>query len=603
MTGLRARSIAALVTLALTSVAVAQVQTQVYWGDTHVHTSYSFDAFMRENTGTDPETAYRFAKGIPVIHPYHKARVQIGTPLDFLVVADHAELIGLIKKVYDGGPKVEDTPLVEGMRHMIDSGQGFELFMSLLPTGDEPRGERPTFVSNAEELSKDAWLEYMAAADKHNEPGKFTTLIGWEWSSLPLGANLHRVVFTNGTGEQAAQFRPYSSLTSDRPEDLWEWLEATSSRHGIDFVAIPHNSNISKGLMFAETDSDQNPISAAYAKTRLRWEPVVEVTQIKGDSETHPALSATDEFADFEQYTFYIQQKLEVYKPQAGDYVRSALRRGLAIEKDTGVNPYKFGVIGSTDAHTAIATAEEDNFGGKMAVDSTPETKTAFATGREVTGWHMSASGLAAVWATENTRQGIFDAFKRKEVYATTGPRIQLRFFGGWGFSADDAKARNFAAVGYGKGVPMGADLTASSEAEPPSFLIHAVKDPVGANLDRVQIVKGWMDATGQTHERIYDVAWSRGRENSEGLEPVGNTVDETTGHYENTIGDAELVAVWSDPDFNKAHSAFYYVRVLQIPTPRHSLLDALALGKENIKGFPATIQERAYSSPIWYTP
>lgn len=585
--------------------APARAETELFWGDTHLHTAYSFDAFMRENISTDQETAYRFAKGLPVVHPYHKARIQIETPLDFLVVADHAELLGLIKKVYEGGPKVEDTPAVQGLRHMMDAGQGFELFMSLLPSGDEPRGETPAsgLVSNAEELSGDAWLEYMAAADKHYEPGRFTTLVGWEWSSLPLGANLHRVVFTNVSGEKAAQFRPYSSLTSDRPEDLWAWLDKTANQLGIDFVAIPHNSNISKGLMFAETDSDRRPIDSAYAKTRLRWEPVVEVTQIKGDSETHPAFSTTDEFAQFEEYSFYIQRELEAYRPDEGDYVRSALRRGLALERQTGTNPYQFGLIGSTDSHTALATAEEDNFAGKMAVDSTPGTKLQFAVGRTVTGWHMSASGLAAVWATENTRQSIFDAFKRKEVYATTGPRIRVRFFGGWRFSSDDTQLRDLAATGYRKGVPMGGELTADGAEGVPTFLVHAVKDPVGGNLDRVQIVKGWLDSAGKTHERVYDVAWSGDRIGPDGLEPVGNTVDVTTGRYDNSIGAAELVTAWRDPDFDRAQYAFYYVRVLQIPTPRHSLLDALALGKANIDGFPATIQERAYSSPIWYTP
>ncbi len=383
--------------------------------------------------------------------------------------------------------------------------------------------------------------------------------------------------------------------------------------------------------MFPLVDSDGNAVDAEYAKLRMRWEPIVEMTQIKGDSETHPRLSPNDEFADYETYEHLIAAEgieapsmfsdgflgalsdadralIEAQEERIvenGDYARTALMRGLVLEDRIGANPYKFGMIGSTDSHTAMASAEEDNFHGKMAIDSTPETKKADII-PGTPGWDMGAAGLAAVWATENTREGIFDAMQRKEAYATTGPRIELRFFGGWDFRNRDARARDIASVGYKKGVPMGGDLTAGPDGKAPSFLIRAVKDPVGGNLDRIQVIKGFLNAEGMPEEKIYDVALSDNRKaGADGkVPPVGNTVDVSTGSYTNSIGDADLAAVWIDPDFDASQRAFYYVRVLQIPTPRHTLFDAIALGiPVEETGHPPTIQERAYSSPIWYTP
>ncbi|MEE8298714.1 MAG: DUF3604 domain-containing protein, partial [Thermodesulfobacteriota bacterium] len=389
------------------------------------------------------------------------------------------------------------------------------------------------------------------------------------------------------------------------PEDLWQWLEATASATGAEFMSIPHNSNISKGFMFDETSLRGADYTAAYAQLRAKWERVVEVTQIKGDSEAHPQLSPDDEFADFESYPFYIQQDRETYRPGPGDFARSALKRGLSLEGKVGTNPYQFGMIGSTDSHTGLSSAEEPNFWGKMATDSIPENKASFSIAGGPTGWTMSASGLAAVWADANTREAIMAAFKRREVYATTGSRIRVQLFAGWQFSEDDLVKEDLYATGRSKGVPMGGELEPSPGGVSPSFMIIAQSDPRGANLDRIQVVKGWLASDGTDKERIYNVAWSDDRAlGADGKLPaVGNTVDLATGRYTNDIGATELSTVWTDPEFDPSERAFYYVRVLEIPTPRHGLLDALALGESEPLEGPATIQERAYTSPVWYSP
>ena len=609
--------------------AVSAQDTNLYWGDTHLHSSYSPDAYLMQNRSADPDTAYRYAKGYPVIHPYHRARIQIGTPLDFLVLSDHGEFMGVVPMILQADPRVANTETGGRYVQMAAEGREIDVFGELIA---QINGIVPVSQDlNSPEISSSVWSEIMDAADRHYEPGKFTAFMGWEWSSTPQGQNLHRVVIMKGDKSNGSQFIPYTSLDSSRPEDLWAWLKSTSEKTGADFLAIPHNSNISGGLMFPLVDSDGNAVDADYAKLRMRWEPVVEMTQIKGDSETHPRLSPNDEFADYETYEHLIAVEgveapsmfsdgflgtlseedraiIEAHEERIvenGDYARTALMRGLVLEERTGANPYKFGMIGSTDSHTAMASAEEDNFHGKMAIDSTPETKAEDII-PGTPGWDMGAAGLAAVWATENTREGIFEAMQRKEAYATTGPRIELRFFGGWNFRNRDARARDIAGIGYDKGVPMGGDLTAGPDGKAPSFLIRAVKDPVGANLDRVQVIKGFLDDDGMPQEKIYDVALSDNRKAGEDgkVPPVGNTVDVSTGNYTNSIGDAELAVVWMDPDFAADKRAFYYVRVLQIPTPRHTLFDAIALGiPVEETGHPATIQERAYSSPIWYTP
>jgi hypothetical protein len=604
-------------------------QTQVYFGDTHLHTSYSFDAFLNNNFSADPETAYRWAKGEPVIHPYNRARVQINTPLDFLVVSDHAEMLGVMREIRNDTIEWEDIGwydsikrwlAVRALNNALDDDLGRAFFGRFLPKSAAVHGGDPVadihnnigglaIFGDTTNTTRDAWQDIIAAAEKHNDPGTFTSILGWEWSSIPTGANLHRIVVTPDGADKASQYIPYGSDQSQYPEDLWQWLDDTAALTGSRFISIPHNSNISKGYMFGTTTVKGQPITADYARTRMQWEPITEVTQIKGDSETHAKFSPEDEFADFETYEHFIQTSESKTEVSPGDYVRPALKAGLALEQKIGVNPYKFGFIGSTDAHSGLSSPEEGNFWGKMAKDSTPETKAPVLgnpTGAD--GWDMSASGLAAVWATENSREAIYAAFKRKETYATSGPRLRVQMFGGWGFPSNAEQSEDFAVIGYKHGVPMGGDIIgtdAQTKGSAPSFLLRAVKDPLGANLDRIQIVKGWVDAAGEQHEHVYNVAWSDGRELDAGgkLPAVGNTVNLTSARYTNTIGQAEFAVQWSDPDFNPEQSAFYYARVLQIPTPRNGLFDALALQLDEPPRGAKTIQERAYTSPIWYQP
>ncbi|MCP5041007.1 MAG: DUF3604 domain-containing protein, partial [bacterium] len=453
----------------------------------------------------------------PVIHPYHRARVQIDTPLDFLVVADHAEYLGVIRTINETGVPTEELGIIDSLkaryaqywlRDVMENDKGMEAFASLLPAQarveEAAARQLESRIPAAELISQRVWDEAIRTADDHYEPGTFTTLIGWEWSSIPGGANLHRVVFTSAGADVASEFFPYSSADSQYPEDLWAWLEQTSEKTGAEFVAIPHNSNISKGYMFQDKTLRGEPFTKEKAEQRLRWEPVVEATQIKGDSETHSSVSPDDPFADFEIYPHYIQNDPPPYDPKPGDYVRSALRLGLAIEERIGFNPYRFGLIGSTDAHTGIASAEEPNFWGKLARDSIPENKQGASIRKGgPTGWSMSASGLAAVWAEENTRESILEAFRRREVYATTGPRIGVRVVAGFDFASEHAERDATAAVASGHGIPMGGVLGPAPEGANPTIAILVAKDPQGANLDRVQVVKGWIDADGETHERV----------------------------------------------------------------------------------------------------
>ena len=608
--------------------ATAEPVKNVYFGDTHLHSSYSFDAFLNNNHSADPDTAYRWAKGQPVIHPYNRARVQIDTPLDFLVVSDHAEMLGVMRAVHEDNFIKEDLGWIGNikrwysfwlMNRAIDSNTGLQFFSQFLPQNPTIEGhgdpvQHPdnnisdlAIFGDTSKTSTLAWHDIVETAERHNDPGTFTSLLGWEWSSIPMGANLHRIVISPDGAEKGKQFLPYGSDQSQYPEDLWQWLDETQKQTGARFLAIPHNSNISKGYMFDDTTLRGEPITAEYARRRMQWEPVVEATQIKGDSETRSDFSPEDEFADFENYDYYIQvgQKND-YKASAADYIRPALKRGLSIGQQVGVNPYKFGLIGSTDAHTGLSTSEEGNFWGKMASDSTPETKERLGAKIRSNGWNMSASGIAAVWAEENTREAIYAAFKRKEVYATSGPRLRVQMFAGWDFPEGAESSESFSAIGSEFGVPMGGDLTGRDNVgKAPVFLLRAVKDPLGANLDRLQVVKGWIDSAGQQQEKVYNVAWSDDRQldTNGNLSPVGNTVDLSSGRYDNSIGQPEFSLRWTDPDFDPQQSAFYYVRVLQIPTPRNGLLDSLALELDEPPRGAKTIQERAYSSPIWYQP
>ena len=628
----------------------ADFPDRLLWGDTHTHSNLSNDAYLLGNRSADPDTAYRFAKGEPVVHPYHGDRVKIQTPLDFLAVTDHAEYLGQLFSVLG----LEDERLADtrfGKRMLKVKQQGDELgagliYMMALALNDMPPEQRPDFslpgilkmlynryiagdetlgnpdmpvlyfgLGNmwfaarnfeavkdiqVDEVFRSNWERVIETADRHNAPGQFTALIGWEYSPQPDGKNLHRVVLTPADGTAAKQFFPYSASDSENPEDLWLWLAKTRARTGIDFVAIPHNSNLSKGSMFTRTTTSGDPMDAGYARLRSDWETVVEITQTKGTSETHPLLSPGDEFAGFEIYKKGLPGTSSPTFTEA-DYVRPAMKTGLELDWQLGVNPYRFGMIGSTDSHTGLASAEEDNFMGKFAQDSVLENKEEGFYGYP--GWLYSASGLAAVWARDNTREEIFAAFRRREVYATSGPRIQVRFFAGYGFTQDDLDRRDIATAGYGKGVPMGGDLSGAGRV--PGFLIHAVKDPNGANLDRLQVVKSWLNADGKAREKVFDAAWSGGRiPGPDGRLPaVGDSVDRRSAMFTNDIGAVELATIWTDPEFDPGARALYYVRVLQIPTPRNSLYDSIALQAAPPEGYPEVIRERAWTSPIWYTP
>jgi hypothetical protein len=499
--------IAPICLLLLFSVNAASSETQLLWGDTHLHTSYSFDAYTLGNATADPETAFRFAKGLPVVHPGHRARVQIDRPLDFLVITDHAEGLGAMPELANGNPVLVGTEKGRRWQEMLAGGELNAVLNEIVVLGTR-NPEEIAFLYDPRVLTS-AWEQIAETVDRHNDPGTFTAFIGWEWTSTPDGLNLHRIVITTDGKDKAVQYLPFSLNDSEKPRDLYNWLAKTSKEVGTDFLAIGHNANLSNGRFFPLVDEDGRPIDAEYANLRERWEPVHEMTQYKGDSETHPLLSPSDEFADFERYKHLLDGG--PLKHVEGSYARSGLIRGLQLESELGINPYKFGMIGATDTHTGLASAEESNFLGKYAQDSVPETK-AKETVPGSYGWDASAMGFAGVWATENTREAIFEAFRRKEVYATTGPRIQLRVFGGWDFRRQDTKANDLAAVGYEKGVPMGGDLSNAPGGKAPSFLISAVKDPLAANLDRVQVVKGWVAADGSAKDRVYDVAWSDGR-------------------------------------------------------------------------------------------
>lgn len=582
--------------------------SQVFWGDTHLHTSYSLDANLFGAIDLTPADAYRFARG-DTITSSQGLRARIDRPLDFLVVADHAEYLGVMRPIRSGDPEILANETARFWRESLESLDRRNMGRMMLDISKSYDTGKPLVTLPAGHPSP--WHAIGRMADEANRPGEFTALIGFEWSSMPGGNNLHRVVVFRDGSDRTRRVEPFSSFDGTDPEALWAYLARYEEQTGGRALSIPHNSNVSGGLMFAEKKLGGDPIDAEYARERLRWEPVMEVTQIKGDSEAHPLLSPNDEFADYGRWDQFNIAMSEPQQPwmQRYQYARSALQVGLAIEQRTGANPYQFGMIGSSDSHTALTAVEEDNYWGKMAADEPGPPRTQRSWGSPESGMPNTiqlASGYAAVWATENTREAIFDAMQRREVYATTGPRITVRFFGGWEYSERDLAGPNPALHGYQRGVPMGSVLSVRPErAKTPSFLLWALKEPDGANLDRIQVVKGWLDARGETHERVYDVAWSgdrkRGRDGK--LPPVGNSVDVATATYRNTIGAPELSAVWTDPDFDSAQRAFYYVRVLEIPTPRWPLYDKVRLGVELPEGTEIVHQERAYTSPIWYTP
>jgi hypothetical protein len=587
---------------------------RVFWGDTHVHTSYSTDAGMIGNR-LGPDEAYRFARGETVVSSTG-VRARLQRPLDFLVVADHAENLGLAPMIAEKNPDLLRTDFgreISGLVYSGKYGDAYALWGSGMAVGKDP-------LKGNDALTRSMWERLTASAEKFNEPGRFTALIGYEWTASPGGNNLHRnVVFRDGKAK-ADLIIPMSNYDSSDPEDLWKWMADYEAKTGGHLLAIPHNGNLSNGLMFDDvTFTDKKPLNRDYAVRRMRWEPVYEVTQMKGDGEAHPSLSANDEFADYgtwDKGSFGPEPKTKEMLPR--EYAREALKRGLKYEQALGANPFKFGMIGSTDTHTSLATIEENNYFGK-ATPAEPsgnperfqERITGFLQkpgGPDITMRHYQtlAAGLAAVWATGNTREELWDALERKEVYATTGTRMTVRVFAGWDFDAADVQRPDFAKDGYLRGVPMGGDLRKAPKDKSPTFVIRALRDVDGANLDRIQIVKGWLDAKGKTNERVYDVVVSDGRKiDADGRcrTPVGNTVDVKKATYTNSIGDALMLAYWKDPAFDPTQRAFYYVRVLEIPTPRWTTYDAAFFGVELPKDVPPTHQERAYTSPIWYTP
>ena len=590
--------------------------TRPFFGDTHLHTSFSMDAGAF-GARLSPRDAYRFAKG-EEIPASSGQQVKLSRPLDFLVVADHSDNMGFFPDLFAGKPEVLADPTGQRWYDMIQSGKGGDAAIEIIVAFSQGTFPQALMYLPGTRAYRSAWQETIKAAEEANDPGRFTAFIGYEWTSNTGGNNLHRNVIFRDDGDKASQVEPftvYPPLGSDNPRDLWKWMQAYEEKTGGDVLAIAHNGNLSNGRMFPIIESfTGKPIDREYAETRAQWERLYEATQIKGDGETHPFLSPNDEFADYETWDKGNLDLSEAKKPEMleFEYARSALKNGLKLETELGVNPYKFGLIGSTDSHTGLATAEEDNFFGKTSnVEPNPERAThpwvKAPSGATIMGWEMTASGYAAVWATENTRESIFDAMERKETYATTGPRLVVRFFGGWDFEAKDANNRLPAQVGYTKGVPMGGDLTDAPAGKAPTFLVAALKDPIGANLDRIQVIKGWLDAQGEMHEQVYDVVWGdadKRKPNADGkLPPVGNTVDVENATWSNTIGDPELITVWKDPAFDPSLKAFYYARVIEIPTPRWTAYDAKRFGITMPKEVPMTTQERAYTSPIWYSP
>jgi len=582
--------------------------TQLLWGDTHLHTNLSLDA-RAAGVILGPEDAFRFARG-EEITATNGMRVKLGQPLDWLVVTDHSDAMGTMKEIVAGNPNLLTDPIVKDWHERIKLGGASAIDTAIEVVETFTEGKTPEILLSRA-FQRSIWDQVVDTADSLNEPGRFSAIIGYEWTSTPSGNNLHRNVIYRDGADVARKMLPYTVAESDKPEDLWKWLESYEDKTGGQVLALAHNGNLSNGIMFPDTNPATNqPITADYARTRERWEPLYEVTQIKGDGEAHPKLSPTDEFADYENWD--ISNLGPVPKEDwmlQHEYAREALKKGLKHEANLGSNPFKFGLVGSTDSHTGLTTAEEDNFFGKLShTEPSAErmaTDIAHFDNIRWPGWYQVASGYTGVWATENTRGAIWDAMLRRETYATTGSRIMVRFFGGWDYVAEDANTRMPANVGYTKGVPMGGDLTNAPAGKPPSFLVAARKDPSSGNLDRIQIIKGWLDADGNTHEKVYDVRWSGDRQSgADGkLPPVGNTVDIANATWTNTIGAPELITVWTDPDFDPGQRSFYYARVLEIPTPRWTAYEAKYFEVEAPAESPMTTQERAYTSPIWYTP
>lgn len=588
--------------------------TRPLFGDTHLHTGFSMDAGVW-GCRLKPRDAYRFARGEQVTASSGQP-ARLSRPLDFLVVADHSDNMGFATDLLAGKSALLAEPKGREWYELINKGEGGKAALDMIQLFSQGKFPKKLLYAPGTRPYTDAWQETIDAAEEYNEPGHFTALIGYEWTSLVKGANMHRNVIYRDNGDRAKQVVPFTIMPpgSANPLDLWKWMETYEEKTGGSVLAIPHNGNLSNGIMFpVEEAYTGKKLDKNYVEQRSKWERLYEITQTKGTGEAHPYLSPNDEFADFE-----IWDKGNLDASQAKtkemlqyEYARSALKNGLKIGVELGTNPYKFGLVGSSDSHTGLSAMEEENFFGK----TTPQepsaermTKTFMdnkESGVKIMDWEVGSSGYAAVWADENTRTAIWDALHRRETYATTGPRMVVRFFGGWDFEKADAETRNPAKIGYTKGVPMGGDMRKPPEGKVPSFLVAALKDPIGANLDRIQIVKGWMDSKSELHETVYDVVWSSERQlDANGKLPsVGSTVDLENATWTNTIGAGELITVWTDPDFDAKERAFYYARVIEIPTPRWTAYDAKRFGVKPPPGTRMTITERAYTSPIWYTP
>jgi hypothetical protein len=592
------------------------------WGDSHLHTGLSFDAGAAGCILT-PEDAYRFARGEEVLSSFG-IPVKLSRPLDWLAVTDHTDNMGFILDLIKGEPAILATEKGKDWHERLKTASkdekpaiAYEIIKSLI-VEQPPTFPMEIYYGVESEGYKSTWESIVKTAEAYNDPGHFTAIIGYEWTSTANGNNLHRNVLYRDGADKALQILPYTTtapLGSQDPMELWKWMTRYEKQTGGEVLAIAHNGNLSNGLMFPMDEQyTGRKLDEFYVTQRAKWEPMYEITQIKGDGEAHPLLSPSDEFADYETWDFgnIIPGNMVVAKEDqmlAREYAREALKNGLKLEKRLGTNPYKMGFLGATDSHTALAAVQEDNFFGKHSgYEPDPNRMNHMfmkSTRSTMMSWGQVAAGLGAVWARGNNREAIFDAMERKEVYATTGSRIRVRFFGGWDYTVTDLKSREPAFAGYQKGVPMGGDLTVAPKGQEPTFMVYALRDPIGGNLDRIQIIKGWMDANGDTHERVYDVAVSDGRIiDAEGRckTPVGNTVDVGTASFTNTIGASELAAIWTDPDFDPNESAFYYARVIEIPTPRWTTIDAFRFGIDIPDGAPVSTQERAYTSPIWYT-
>jgi hypothetical protein len=572
---------------------------KVLFGEQHLHTSASPDAFAIGTRGTWAE-AYQWAMGKEVTLSTTGEKMKKSTPYDFVAITDHAEYFGVMPRLIDPKDPLSKSAFAKDLANPKESPTDPKAPVNVILESLLDSTGIPEYITS--KMVQENWAKYVAVANKYNDPGKFTALIAFEWTSIPNGRNMHRnVFFRNDTGPKA----PYSAFDSYFPEDLWTYLE-TQRTIGNECFAIPHNGNVSDGWMFSINKFLAGPMDARYAARQALNEPLFEMIQTKGQSETHPYLSPNDEFAGFEQFNNMIN--LGIPSQMKYGYARQGLVEGMILENKLGHNPYKMGIVAGADIHSGYSGNEEFNWHGAHGVlDDTPKKR--LAPGSTTTGEPstvVGSAGATGVWADENTRAGIFDAMKRKETYGTSGTLIRLRFFGGWDFPSDLVKSKSFPKNAYATGVPMGGDLTAKpASAKAPTFAVQAMKDPETGNLDRIQIVKGFVNRWGRPGEKVYDVVWSDKRKVGEDgkLPPVGNTVDIKTAKYTNDIGDSQLSAVWTDPDFDPTKKAVYYVRVLEIPTPRWSTFDAVKLGVALPTDVPATIQERAWSSPIWYTP